>query len=155
MDFGTKLDLLRTVSIQQISQDSIIQVKDELLTLNKEQMYDGKRADGQDIAPSYFNDPYFKQPGAGQRYSAWKDKITPNPKRSSGTPNLFINGTYYDTITITVLKDRIEYNSNFEQGALEQKYGPKIYSLGGEYRQRWIEFLQPVFMNNVRDACKL
>lgn len=72
---------------------------EELLDLNKQQMWDGKRADGENITPSYSQNPYFKKPGAAERYANWKAKITPSSIRPMDVPNLFINGKFYDSLS--------------------------------------------------------
>ena len=81
--------------------------KEQILIKNKQQLMEGIKGDGNEITPSYLNDPYFKTKESAQRYSNWKDKITPNSKRKSGTPNLYINGFYHNTIEINVKGEKI------------------------------------------------
>lgn len=116
---------------------------DALNEKNKEQLLAGKNRLGEDISPSYFEDPYFKTPAAAQRYSDWKDKITPNAKRKRGVPNLYIDGTYHRSRKTTISGDTITYSADFIEQEIELKYGDTINGLGGEFKN---DFLN----NNIR-----
>lgn len=129
--------------------------KDALVEYNKEQMLEGKNRFGSDL-PSYLSDPYFKTPEAALRYSKWKDKITPNPKRKSGIMNFYIVGRYHNSITATINSGRINYDATFLGREIESKYGDEMYGLGGEIKKDFIkEKLRPVFNQKVSDAIGL
>ena len=115
--------------------EAVNEEKDFVLDLNREQLYDGKDREGNDLHPTYFEDPYFKSPAQAAGYSRWKDKITPNPRRTPGVPNLFINGYYYKSIVLAVDKQGLKYNSGFDdQNNINQKYGGKLYGLDKDNR---------------------
>jgi len=111
----------------------------DLGEINKVQLFDGKGNDGQNLTPSYFDDPYFKSRESAQRYSDWKDKITPNPKRQSGTPNLFINGKYYDSRSVFLRGQNIVYDATFKGIEIEGKYAGKVDGLGGDYKKQFLD----------------
>ncbi|HEY4112188.1 hypothetical protein [Puia sp.] len=133
------------------------QSKDELLERNKNQMYDGKTRTGEDISPSYLEDPYFKSPEAAQRYSDWKDDITPNSNRKPGVPNLYINGAFYRSLRIEVSGEVIITDSSFPEAAdIERKFTTKIFGLGGRYKADFLsDFLKPVFREHIMAATGL
>lgn len=137
---------------EELSANSIRKTGANLVQLNREQMLEGKRRDGKDISPSYFEDPWFKSIESAKAYSEWKDRITPNPKRKKGVPNLFIVGTFHNGITIDVTGESIKFNSDFYAAAdIERKFTGMIYSLNVEKRTVYVrEFLRPEFMVNVR-----
>lgn len=125
----------------------------DLNDINLEQMYDGKTNEGKDITPSYLDDPYWYENGekrggfgAALAYSAWKDRITPNPRRSQDTPNLFINGFYYRSRLLSIADGKINFNSNWSEGnSIDDKY-QNINGLGGIYKIDFVNtFLRPVF----------
>jgi len=120
-------------------------------------MLEGKRRDGNDISPSYFEDPFFKSLESAQRYSDWKDEITPNPKRKKGVPNLYINGFYHESIGIAVTKSGVEFNSTFADAAdIERKFGSLIYSLNVEKRTEYVKnFLNPLFVDQIKFELRL
>jgi len=130
---------------------------DQLVLINREQMLEGKRRDGKDISPSYLEDPYFKTREAAQRYSDWKDELTPNPKRKKGVPNLFIIGTYHESISALIRGEVIQFNSTFADSVdIERKFGVEIYGLNSEKRVGFIaEFLRPALLKNVRLSLRL
>lgn len=89
-----------------------IQNESEVVALNQQQLFDGKNTDNQDIHPLYSQDPYFKKPGAAERYIAWKQKITPNSKRNPDAPNLFIDGTFHKTLRLDLEGENVVVKSN-------------------------------------------
>lgn len=133
------LKAVEKIQIQLVCEIAVDQTKENLLSLNRQQMFDGKTETGGDISPSYLEDPYFKSRESAQRYSDWKDKITPNPKRKKGVPNLFIVGTFHDSISIEVAGSSIKFQSSFEKAsAIVSKFSGNIYGLGGEYKADYI-----------------
>jgi hypothetical protein len=109
-----------------------------------------------DISPTYFQDPFFKSQEAAQRYSDWKDRISPKTSRKRGVPNLWINGFFHSTISISVNGQSIMYDSTFS-GAddIERKFA-KIYGLNAEMRKEYIKnFLRPDFMTKVKLELRL
>lgn len=137
-----------------VAENAIDQTKDDLVELNREQMMEGKNKFGQNLTPSYFNDPYFKSAESAKRYSAWKDKITPNPNRPSGTPNYFINGAYHRSIKATVQGGKIVVDSDFKGASNIESKATGIYGLSAAFKVRYIDILKPVFNNLFREKLK-
>lgn len=118
---------------------------------------EGKGRDGTDLSPTYLEDPYFKTKEAAQRYSDWKDKITPNPIRKSGVPNLYINGFYHNSIGLTITSTSLNFVSKSYMGSdIERKFGERIHGLNTEKRIIYVSgFLRPDFMTKVRSELQL
>lgn len=131
--------------------------KEQILIKNKQQLMEGIKGDGNEITPSYLNDPYFKTREAAQRYSNWKDKITPNSKRKSGTPNLYINGFYHNTIEINVRGEKIITENKTTIGKkIEQKYGDTLYGLNETNNQAYIkETFFPALKTYIEETTQL
>lgn len=130
------LENLEQLDLDEIASDAFREHSGKVVLLNREQLLEGKLSTGEDLSPTYFNDPYFKTPEAAKRYSEWKDKITPNSKRKKGVPNLFIIGTYHQSIELEVFKDEYEMSSNFKSAAsIENKYGLEIYGLNDDKKE--------------------
>lgn len=137
---------MEAIDFDQVANLSMRKTSSELLLKNRQQLLEGKRRDGADITPSYFNDTYFKTRAAGRRYSDWKDKITPNPKRRRGTPNLYINGFHHRTIKLKLTGMVLTFFGAFKQREIEQKYTEMIYGLNAEKRVEYLnESLRPEF----------
>jgi hypothetical protein len=149
-----KMMHLRT-NIRKLATDSVVETKETLLALNKEQLLEGKNKYGLDLAPTYLDDPYFKSREAAQRYSDWKDRITPNPKRKKGVPNLFIVGTYHNSIEATLQGNKLEVTASFSQAkSIENKY-TGLYGLSAPFKQRYIETdVRPLLYNKIRTSLK-
>lgn len=150
---------IKNLSIHIEKEVSVIieNTKEQILIKNKQQLMEGIKEDGSEITPSYLNDPYFKTKEAAQRYSNWKDKITPNNKRKPGTPNLYINGFYYNTIKINVRGEKIIIESKESIGEkIEKKYGDAIYGLNEENKQSYIkETFFPALKTYIEETTQL
>lgn len=114
----------------------------DLIALNQEQLYKGLLNDGSFVTPKYQEDPYFSTPEAAQAYSDWKDAITPNPERPPGVPNLFINGRFYESWSVTATAQKITFESSDPNAQdIEETFGEKIYGLDnesmGDYRRNF------------------
>lgn len=136
--------------VQQLNTDKIIdkvfeENTDALNEKNNEQLLAGKNSLGENITPSYLDDPYFKSRASAQRYSDYKDSITPNSNRAPGTPNLYITGKYHKSRKVSISGDKIIYSSDFIETEIELKYGDTINGLGGEFKTDFLE-------NNIRPA---
>ena len=130
----------------------------DLNDLNLEQLYSGKTNTGEDIHPSYLEDPYFEGDlQRAQAYSDWKDKITPSPFRNPGTPNIFINGFYHSRrMTLVTPGGEIKHTDSASFGKeIQQKY-KNIDGLGGRFKQVFIkEYVGPVLYERIGEVLKL
>lgn len=131
--------------------------KEEIVKKNRQQLLDGVKSDGTELTPSYLNDPYFKTREAAQRYSDFKDKITPSNKRKKGTPNLYINGLYHNSIKIDVRGEIFKIQSTASIGSdIERKYGENVYGLTTESTRAYIrETFYPLFKQYIEDTTQL
>jgi hypothetical protein len=140
MDALELLENIEALDIETIAGDALRDHQDRYVELNKEQLLEGKLSTGMDITPSYLSDPYFKTPAAAQKYSDWKDKITPNPKRGKGVPNLFIIGSFHNSISMEIKKDSYEILSDYKDaGDIMSKFTENIFGLDEEKAEQLIE----------------
>lgn len=92
----------------------IIRHPDDILELQKQQLFQGLAASGQDIRPYYSEDlkpsGYFKTVESAKRYSAWKETGIRYPysaQRNPDAPNLFINGRFHDELGVQFDADSV------------------------------------------------
>lgn len=146
------------------------QVVSECLTANKsviqdlvgEQLYSGLDGDTSSLRPSYSDDPFFDIRGRwyhdSDGYIEWKEKITPPitsprlnlPPRPIDVPNLYITGTFHESIRATVNGCNLSINTvGFSDGPdIVKKYGDNILNLGMDAREYIVlEMLKP-FVGN-------
>lgn len=100
---GSVIELYKnfsSIDLTEIVQEIIGADENKYIELQRNQLWDGKGSDDKNLRPSYSEDPYFKKPGAAERYANWKSKITPNPKRDKDTPNLYVVGKFYSEINL-------------------------------------------------------
>jgi hypothetical protein len=137
----------------------------DLNDLNLEQIYSGKTSTGENLRPSYLEDPYWDthkfrgQTGirAAIAYSNWKDQITPNPFRNPGIPNLFINGYYHSKRTTLVSPggEIIHDDSASFGDDIKAKY-KNLDGLGGRFKEIFLnEYVRPVLNGGIEEVLKL
>ncbi len=132
-------------SLLVIAENAVDQTKELFLEENREQLLDGKNRYGQNLSPTYFDDPYFKSRESAARYSAWKDKITPNANRQSGVPNLYINGRYHNSISAKVVDGKLVVQSSFKAANKIENTYPGLYGLSTPFQIDYVKKLRPVF----------
>lgn len=97
-----------------------------ILSHIKEQLWNGEDAFGNNISPSYLQDPYFNSAREARNYAVWKDNITPNPQRDFSSPNLFINGYFWNSLYID---ETGEVNSHYLPEIITKYGGERTFSL--------------------------
>lgn len=145
------------LNVSKVSDESIDETKDDALTIHKDQLMDGKGSDGQDLKPGYREDPFFKTKESAEKYLGWKQKITPNPDRNPNAPNLYINGEYHNSRTVTNAgAGKLNFGSTSPiSGSINQKYDGKQSGLGGDHLKQYIGIVRPVFIKKVQDITGL
>lgn len=134
----------------------------------QEQLYSGLNGEERLLQPTYDDDPFFNEEGpwkdSAEKYKRWKERITPPvqshllnlPPRPVEVPNLFILGTFYDSISIKKGNDGIEtYSDGFTDGSsIIRKYGDNILALGPTAREYFIlNHLRP-WLERFLASCK-
>lgn len=95
--------------------DAIINHPYDILDLQREQLFEGKRPDGNDIRPYYSEDlkpsGYFYSVESAGRYAAWKQDGINYPysarNRNPDAPNLYINGRFHDELGVEFGADAV------------------------------------------------
>ena len=151
------LNIFRAMNMTDIAEEVLNKTAPVALEANKDQLYDGKLSTGEDISPTYLEDPYFKSKESAQRYSDWKDAITPNSRRKKGVPNLFINGAFYRSIEVQAKGGGLLYHSSFFKASdIESKFSTNVYGLGGEYRDNFLQAnLEPEWQQRIENETGL
>lgn len=115
-DFKNRIDRLSAFDFGQELQTIVEDNTDEIVELQRQQMLEGRGVDGEYIRPFYSENPFFKKPGAAERYALWKQKITPNANRPLDVPNLFVDGTFHDSLFATVGQGSFEVDTSASFG---------------------------------------
>lgn len=94
--------------------NAVIMHGDDILELQKIQLFEGKAASGKDIRPYYSEDlkpeGYFYSVESAGRYAAWKKDGIVYPYRANrnpDAPNLFINGRFHDELGVEFRADAV------------------------------------------------
>ena len=132
--------------------------KNVLVDCIQEQLYSGLDGTEHLLNPDYDTDTYFNEPGPWQnraeQYKRWKERITPPlrsemlylPPRPVEVPNLFITGTFYDSITADRIDSGLRFSTKgFTDGSsIEKKYGEQILGIGDTAKEYFsIMYLRP------------
>lgn len=91
----------------------IIRHPNDILELQKEQLFQGLASDGQEIRPYYSEDlkpsGYFYTVESAGRYAAWKQSLDYpyEANRNPDAPNLYINGRFHDELGVEFAADTV------------------------------------------------
>ena len=115
----------------------IVNHPDDILNLQKEQLFSGLASNGQDIRPYYTEDlkpaGYFRSVESAKRYSAWKESGINYPysaKRNPDAPNLYINGRFHDELGVQFDSQTVGIigTTGYSKGIIA-KYGIQTFGL--------------------------
>lgn len=137
---GTIKGMLRkfeALDTDKLAEEAMSVTEPEFVELNQQQMYSGVRSDETPIFPPYA-------------------KLTVEIKTAKGQPTdrvtLKDTGDFYSGMFLRVNGNGLTEDSTDPKSLeLQDKYGQKIFGLGGSYKQEYIsEFLRPVFIGGIK-----
>lgn len=128
--------------------DVLVGHGDDILELQREQLFEGKASNGQDIRPYYSEDlkpgGFFYSVDSAGRYADWKLNGINYPytarNRNPDAPNLFINGRFHDELGVQFFADSVGVVplTPYATGIVA-KYGMNTFGL---MMERWAEIFQ-------------
>lgn len=127
------------------AKNSLQQNEDEIMRLQREQLFSGKRADGQDIRPYYSEDlqsngGFFKTPQSAKNYTLWKANMSypSSAPRQMDAPNLYINegsgaGRFHKELGVEFTSDSMIIKGTTPYAdKIVDKYGLDTFGLSDE-----------------------
>jgi len=121
----------------EIIRDVVIQHPDDILDLQRDQLFRGLASSGAEIRPYYSEDlkpsGYFHSIESARRYSAWKQDGISYPysvDRNPDAPNLYINGRFHDELGVQFLADTVGIvgTTGYSKNIVD-KYGIETFGL--------------------------
>lgn len=121
----------------ELVRNAIVGHGEEILDLQKQQLFQGKAANGEDIRPYYSEDlkptGYFHSVESAGRYAAWKRDAINYPyvaNRNPDAPNLYINGRFHDELGVQFLASSVGIvgTTAYSKGIIA-KYGKNTFGL--------------------------
>lgn len=116
---------------------------EDIMALQRIQLLEGKRSDGNDLRPYYSEDVgpggYFKTKESAERYKAWKGQISypHDVRRNADAPNLYINGKFHSELGVTFGSDAVGILPSTPYASkIVRKYGVGSFGLS---REKWNE----------------
>ena len=115
----------------------VVQHPDDILDLQKMQLFQGLAANGEDIRPYYSEDlkpsGFFHSVESAGRYAAWKKDGINYPykaNRNPDAPNLYINGRFHDELGVQFDAQTVGIvgTTGYSKGIVE-KYGIQTFGL--------------------------
>ena len=115
----------------------IVQHPDDILDLQRQQLFAGKTSTGEDIRPYYSEDlkpsGFFHSVESAGRYAAWKKDGINYPykaNRNPDAPNLYINGRFHDELGVQFAADTVAVvPTTFYSAGIVAKYGLTTFGL--------------------------
>lgn len=117
--------------------DVVVKHPDDILDLQKQQLFQGLSSSGEDIRPYYSEDlkpsGYFHSVASAQRYAAWKKDGISYPysaQRNPDAPNLYINGRFHSELGVRFNADSVGIVATTPYAAgIMEKYGVSTFGL--------------------------
>ena len=115
----------------------VVNHADDILELQRLQLFQGLASDGNDIRPYYTEDlkpnGYFYTVESARRYSAWKQDGISYPysvERNPDAPNLYINGRFHDELGVRFMANTVGIvgATGYAKGIVA-KYGLRTFGL--------------------------
>lgn len=115
----------------------LVRHEEDILDLQKIQLFEGKASSGEDIRPSYSEDlkpgGWFNSRESAARYAAWKLNGISYPysaSRNEDTPNLYVNGRFHSELGVEFLPEAVGVvgTTDYARGIVA-KYGLQTFGL--------------------------
>jgi hypothetical protein len=113
--------------------------KEELLSLNRDQLLSGRSTEGSLLTPDYLSDTYFKSREKAEAYASFKDALFDDhkalirhrglyPEKPYNIPNLIITGAFQNGMYLLVSGRSYELDSGFyKSGKIQAKYNHTVF----------------------------
>lgn len=120
----------------EIVRDVMLGHPDDILDLQRQQLFAGLTSTGEDVRPYYSEDlkpgGYFTSVEKAKNYAAWKGRLNYpyNANRNPDAPNLYINGRFHDELGVQYDSDTVGIigATSYAKGIVE-KYGLRTFGL--------------------------
>lgn len=133
---------MKSLSVKDVSYKSVVDTKETVTDIQKEQMSHGLDAEGNKIAPKYRR----------MRYALAKFAV--NPLAGLGVPDLRLTGAFYAGFQTKVTPETFATISTDEKNdVLIKKYDP--FGLDPESKAEYAGKLKPVLVKNIKEKLKL
>lgn len=111
--------------------------KDDIMSFQHQQLFEGKASNGEDMRPYYSEDlqprGYFRSKASAEAYTQWKLTGIPYPYRANrnpDAPNLYINGKFHSELDVFFLPSAIAIGAKtMYADDIVAKYGIKSFGL--------------------------
>jgi|SRR5574344_469886 hypothetical protein len=135
---NTNIDTLRNLRdiIDIAFMEAAYQYQDDIIDIIQKQLFNGLSGTGAPLEPTYDTDTWFKSPASRAAYLQWKEQISQRTVPSNGSPNLYINGEFHNSLYPIIDTEEIEIESNsINRTAIFNKFGKENFAPNDE----WIE----------------
>lgn len=130
------LSKIRKINVYDATERAIQRTASTFVDLQREQLQQGLRADGEPIVPPYSASTVAKKKKKGQPF----DRVTAKD-----------TGSYYAGIGIEVDGDKVKIqSSDSKDGDLAKQYGKNLLGLGPGKRSEYVPTLFPVLIDEIK-----
>lgn len=132
---------------------------DEIMAYQRQQLFEGKGSDGEDLRPYYSEDiqpaGYFRSVETAEAYAVYKQRIHypySAMERNPDAPNLYINGKFHSELGVFFGSDEVMVagSTAYADGIVE-KYGLGRFGLQADYWNELLRKILPEIMCNVEE----
>ena len=127
--------------------DAVVNHGEDILELQRQQLFEGKASSGEDLRPYYSEDikprGWFHSVESAGRYAAWKESAISYPysaQRNPDAPNLYVDGKFHSEIGVEFGADTVGIvpETNYAK-TIMTKYGLRSFGL---MAQKWSDLFE-------------
>jgi hypothetical protein len=147
-------------AIPDVVSDVVARTPDVILDLNRDQLLQGRDADGNLLSPTYTNDPYFKTREAAGRYAKmkynWEEAHRQRMsyaelygEKPADVPNLIVTGPFQDSMFVQTSMDSYTIDSMYKDADdISAKYKNRVYGLAPKSKEfYYFGFIRPAILS--------
>lgn len=133
---------LKRLDVPTVAENSMEDTKEDFKNIQRDQLLHGKAQDGGPIGK-------YRSPAYARKKNAM------NPLAGFGNMDWKLTGSLYNDLFVDVRSDTFVTGSADPKFAkLAEAFGDPL-GLGGEYKEKYVGVLSPVFVNKVKEIVKL
>jgi hypothetical protein len=147
-------------AIPDVVSNVVARTSDVILDLNRDQLLQGRDADGKLLSPTYTEDSYFKSREAAGRYSKMKYLQEVAHRRMmvyaelygekpADVPNLIVTGPFHGSFFISTSMDSYTIGATYRDADdISAKYKNRVYGLAPRSKEfYYFSFIRPAILS--------
>jgi hypothetical protein len=141
-----KFQKIRDINIYDVAARVAEERQDVLMDMNRDQLLQGRNADGILLSPEYTNDPYFKTQAGAEKYAKMKQGLEKEHRlrmtlpelygeKPANVPNLIVTGPFQNSFFIRISEKSYTIGATYiDAEDISAKYNHRVHGIAPLYK---------------------